>query len=200
MIADLLRGLRFAAITLAVVSGAYPLAVWSIGQVAFPVRANGSLVTGADGHIVGSSLVAQAFTGERYFHSRPSGVDYNAASTGGTNYGPTNPDHLDAVRTRVAAVRTRERLVSIAVPADLVTASGAGLDPHLSPQSIAIQVGRVAAARGVTTDAVRRLVAAHTEPPTLGVLGRARVNVVLLNLALDAAFPATSTPRLDTRS
>jgi K+-transporting ATPase ATPase C chain len=133
--------------------------------------------------------VAQPFTTDAFFHPRPSAVDYNAASTGGSNLGPTNPDHLAAVRERVAAVRAREALPGGTIPADLVTASGAGLDPHLSPEAIEVQVRRVAAARGVPIDRVRQFVAAHTETPTLGFLGRPRVNVLQLNLALDAETP-----------
>jgi K+-transporting ATPase ATPase C chain len=190
MTTDLIRGVRFAIVTMLLFGGAYPLVVWGLAQTAFRQQAQGSLVTRADGTVIGSTLIAQAFTGDGYFHPRPSGVDYNAASTGGTNFGPTNPDHLAAVRERVAAVRTREALPSGAVPADLVTASGAGLDPHLSPAAIDVQVARVAAARGASVDAVRRIVAAHTESPSLGFLGQARVNVLLLNLALDAEFPS----------
>ncbi len=189
MTTDLIRGVRFAMVTMLLFGGAYPLVVWGLAQTAFRHQAEGSLITRADGTIVGSALVAQAFSGARYFQARPSGVDYNAAATGGTNFGPTNPDHLAAVRDRVAAVRTREGLPSGAIPADLVTASGAGLDPHLSPAAIDVQVARVAAARGVGVDAVHRFVAARIEPPTLGLLGRRRLNVLLLNLALDAEFP-----------
>ncbi|WP_291981125.1 potassium-transporting ATPase subunit KdpC [Luteitalea sp.] len=186
MTTDLIRGVRFAIVTMLLFGGAYPLVIWGVAQTAFRHQAQGSLVTRADGSVVGSTLIAQAFTGDRYFSARPSGVDYNAASTGGTNSGPTNPDHLAAVRDRVAAVRTREALPSGVIPADLVTASGAGLDPHLSPAAIDVQVARVAAARGVPVDAVRRIVAAHIVPPTFGILGQQRVNVLLLNVALDA--------------
>jgi K+-transporting ATPase ATPase C chain len=189
MTRDLIPGVRFAIVTMLLFGGAYPLAVWGLAQAAFRHQAQGSLVTRADGSIIGSSLIAQSFEGDAYVHPRPSGVDYNAASTGGTNFGPTNPDHLKAVVERVAAVRQREGLPNGPIPADLVTASGAGLDPHLSPAAVDVQVARVARVRGASVDAVRRLVAEHTESPMLGVLGRARVNVLQLNLALDAAFP-----------
>jgi K+-transporting ATPase ATPase C chain len=189
MIGDLIRGVRFAIITMALFGGAYPLVVWGVAQTLFRDQAQGSLVARQDGSIMGSTLIAQSFDGDAYVHSRPSGVDYNAASTGGTNYGATNPDHLKAVGERIAAVRAREALASGSVPADLVTAGGAGLDPHLSPAAVDVQVARVARVRGTSVDAVRRLVAAHTESPTLGVLGRPRVNVLQLNLALDAEFP-----------
>ena len=197
MTTDLIRGVRFAIATILLFGGAYPLVVWGVAQVAFPHQAQGSLITRADGVISGSELVAQPFATDAFFHARPSAVDYNAASTGGSNLGPTNPDHLAAARDRIAAVRKREALHGGTIPADLVTASGAGLDPHLSPAAISAQVPRVATARGITTDAVTRLVAAHTEQPTLGVLGRPRVNVLLLNLALDAAFPRSATTRQD---
>ncbi|BCS32220.1 potassium-transporting ATPase KdpC subunit [Luteitalea sp. TBR-22] len=194
MTADLMRGVRFAIVTMLLFGGAYPLVVWGFAQTAFRHQAQGSLVTLADGRLVGSALIAQAFTGDGYFRPRPSAVDYDAAASGGSNLGPVNPDHLAAVRARVAAVRTREALQRGAVPADLVTASGAGLDPHLSPTAIDVQVARVAAARHADVADVRRLVEASTEPPTFGVLGQWRVNVLRLNLALDAEYP---TPRKD---
>ena len=189
MTTDLIRGVRFAIVTMLLFGGAYPLVVWGVAQVAFRHQAQGSLITRADGSIAGSELVAQPFASDAFFQSRPSAVDYNAASTGGSNLGPTNPDHLAAVRERVAAVRKREALQGGTIPADLVTASGGGLDPHLSPAAIEVQVPRVAAARGVSLDQVRQLVAARTETPTLGLLGRPRLNVLQLNLALDAEFP-----------
>ena len=194
MTRDLTCGLRFAMVTMLLFGGAYPFAVWGLAQMAFRYQAQGSLVTRADGSVIGSTLIAQSFEGDAYVHPRPSGVDYNAASTGGTNFGPTSPDHLKAVRERIVAVREREALPAGIIPADLVTASGAGLDPHLSPAAIDLQVARVARVRGTTVDAVRRIVAAHTESPTLGVIGRTRVNVLQLNLALDGAFPRPATP------
>jgi K+-transporting ATPase ATPase C chain len=189
MTAGLIRGVRFAIVTMLLFGGAYPLAVWSLAWTVLPDQAEGSLLRSADGVVIGSALVAQPFTEEAYFASRPSGVDYDAAATGGTNVGPTNADHHAAVRERVAMVRARNGHAAGAIPADLVTASGAGLDPHLSPAAIALQVARVAAARGETTEAIGRVVATHTEATTFGVLGRPRVNVLRLNLALDAAFP-----------
>ncbi|AMY09842.1 Potassium-transporting ATPase C chain [Luteitalea pratensis] len=197
MTMDLVRGVRFAMATMLLFGGAYPFAVWGLAQTAFRHQAQGSLVMRADGSIIGSTLIAQPFEGEAYVHPRPSAVDYNAASTGGTNFGPTNPDHLKAVGDRVAAVRQREMFTSGAIPADLVTASGAGLDPHLSPAAVDVQVARVARARGVSVDVVRQIVAAHTEPPTFGVLGRSRVNVLQLNLALDADVPRRADTRQD---
>lgn len=189
MTTELVRGVRFAIATMLLLGGAYPLVVWGVAQTAFRHQAEGSLITRADGSIAGSALVAQPFATDAFFHARPSAVNHDAAATGGSNLGPTNPDHLAAVRERVAAVRTRESLHGGTIPADLVTASGAGLDPHLSPEAIEVQVPRVAAARGAPPDRVRQLVAARIETPTLGVLGRSRVNVLQLNLALDAEFP-----------
>jgi K+-transporting ATPase ATPase C chain len=189
MTAELIRGVRFAIVTMLLFGGAYPALVWAVAQTAFRDQAQGSLVTRADGVVIGSALIAQAFDGDPYVHPRPSGVEYDDDATGGSNYGPTNPDHLRAVRDRVAAVRRRDGLASGPVPADLVTTSGSGLDPHLSPAAVDLQVARIARVRGRSADAVRRIVAAHTEPPAFGIVGRPRVNVLQLNLALDAALP-----------
>ena len=167
MTMDLIRGVRFAIVTMVLFGGAYPFAIWGLAQMAFPYQAQGSLVLG--------------------------GYSINANG----NFGPTNPDHLKAVRERVAAARKREAVASGVLPADLVTASGAGLDPHLSPAAVDVQVARIARVRGAAVDAVRQIVAAHIEPPTLGVLGRARVNVLQLNLALDAEFPHRAGTRQD---
>jgi K+-transporting ATPase ATPase C chain len=170
--------------------GAYHVVLWGIGRLAFPAQADGSLIRRSDGTVAGSRLIAQRFTRPEYFHPRPSGVDYNAASTGGTNFGPSNPDHLKAVQERIDAIRTEERVAASQIPSEMVTASGAGLDPHIPPNAAGLQAARVAAARGVAPDRVQALVAAHTEAPTFGFLGRARVNVLELNLALDEAFGA----------
>jgi K+-transporting ATPase ATPase C chain len=170
--------------------GGYHALLWAVGKVAFPSQAEGSLIRRADGTIVGSRLIAQKFTRPEYFHSRPSGVDYNAASTGGTNYGPSNPDHLKAVQERLDAVVAEDGVAAGQVPSEMVTASGAGLDPHIPPAAAELQAPRVAKARNVTIDRVRELIRAHTEPPTFGFLGRARVNVLELNLALDASLGA----------
>jgi K+-transporting ATPase ATPase C chain len=187
----------FTLITMPLCGGAYHGVVWAVGRVAFAAQAEGSLIRRADGTVVGSRLIAQRFTRAEYFLPRPSGVDYNAASTGGTNYGPSNPDHLKAVRERLDAATAQEGVTAAQIPSEMVTASGAGLDPHIPPAAAGLQARRVAAARGVPLDRVRQLVEAHTEPPTLGLLGRARVNVLELNLALDAAFgaPAPATHR-----
>jgi K+-transporting ATPase ATPase C chain len=166
--------------------------MWGVAQAAFRSQAEGSLIRRADGTVVGSSLIAQKFTKPEYFQPRPSAVDYNAAATGGSNNGPTNPDQLKAVRERLDAVVKLEGVSASAVPSEMVTASGGGMDPHIPPAAAAIQAPRVARARGVPVERVQELVAAHTEGPTLGFLGRARVNVLELNLALDESLARTA--------
>lgn len=188
MITELKRALLFTLVTIVILGGGYNLLLIGVGRTVFPSQAEGSLIRRADGSIVGSRLIAQKFTKPEYFHSRPSGVDYNAASTGGTNYGPSNPDQLKAVRERLDAVIAEDGVAASDVPSELVTASGGGLDPHIPPQAADLQAARVAQARNVDVIRVRELIAQHTEPPTVGFLGRARVNVLELNLALDEVF------------
>ena len=188
MLKDLERGALFTVVCMVLFGGAYHALVWGIGRVAFPRQAEGSLVRRANGTVVGSSLIAQRFAKPEYFQPRPSAVDYNAASTGGSNYGPSNPDHLKGVRERLDAVVAQEAVAAAQVPSEMVTASGGGLDPHIPPSAAEIQVARVARARHVEADRVRELVRRHVEPPTFQVFGRARVNVLELNLALDEAF------------
>jgi K+-transporting ATPase ATPase C chain len=188
MVKEIKQGILFTIVTMVLLGGAYHLVIWAIGQAVFASQAEGSLIRRADGTVAGSSLIAQKFTRPAYFQPRPSGVDYNAASTGGTNYGPSNPDHLKAVQERLDAVTTQEGVTANQVPSEMVTASGGGMDPHIPPAAAELQVARVASSRTVDVARVRELVTAHTEPPTLGVLGRARVNVLELNLALDQAF------------
>lgn len=183
---EIKRGVLFTLVTMVLFGGAYHLLIWGIGQAAFPSQAEGSLIRRADGTVVGSSLIAQAFTQPGYFHPRPSAVDYNAASTGGSNLGPSNPDQGKAVKERLHAVIAAEGVSASAVPSEMVTASGGGLDPHIPPAAAELQLPRVARARGLSEDRVRALVRTHTEPPFLGILGRERVNVLELNLAMDA--------------
>jgi K+-transporting ATPase ATPase C chain len=168
--------------------GLYPALVTLIAQVIFDRQANGSLVR-IEGVPVGSSLIGQPFSQPRYFWGRLSATSptpYNAAASGGSNLGPINPDLAANVRSRIAALRQADPGLA-RVPVDLVTASGSGLDPHISPAAAEVQVGRVAAARGRSEDEIRRLIADHTEGRQLGLLGEPRVNVLLLNLALDEA-------------
>jgi len=185
MLKEIKHGILFTLVTLPLFGGLYHAVLWGVGRVAFSAQTEGSLIRRSDGTVVGSRLIAQKFTKPEYFRSRPSGVDYNAASTGGTNYGPSNPDHLKAVKERLDAVTAEEKAAPGQVPSEMVTASGGGMDPHMSPASAELQAARVAAARGVPIDRIRELIRAHTEPPTFGFLGRARINVLELNLALD---------------
>lgn len=166
----------------------YPFAVTGIARFAFAEQATGSIVA-RGGDAVGSRLLGQHFTRAEYFWGRPSATapqPYNGAASSGSNRGPLDPALVAAVAARVAALRAADPDNSRPVPVDLVTASGSGLDPHISPAAAEYQVERVARARGLAPDAVRRLVAEHTERRTLGVLGEPRVNVLELNLALDA--------------
>jgi K+-transporting ATPase ATPase C chain len=185
MLREIQRGVLFTIVTMVLLGAGYPLVMRAIGRFVFPRQAEGSLIRRADGTIAGSALIAQKFERDGYFQPRPSAVDYNAASTGGSNYGPSNPDHLKAVRERLDAVASREGVEAARVPSEMVTASGGGLDPHIPPDAAEIQVSRVAKARNAPPDRIRELVRAHTEGPTLSVFGRPRVNVLALNLALD---------------
>lgn len=167
---------------------AYPALVTGIAQVTMPWQANGSLVVGSDGQVIGSELIGQPFDDPRYFWSRPSATGpsaYNGAASSGSNLGPTNPALEEAITGRVAALREADPGNDAPVPVDLVTASGSGLDPDISPAAALYQVPRIARARGLSEDAVRGLVEEHVERRTLGILGEPRVNVLRLNLALD---------------
>jgi K+-transporting ATPase ATPase C chain len=177
-----------ATLLLTVLTGlAYPLLVTGLAKALFRSQANGSLIQ-ANGRTVGSELIGQRFTRPEYFHGRPSAAGndgYDGLSSGGSNLGPTNQKLADRVTDDMKKFRAANPAFSGPVPADLLTASGSGLDPHLSPASAEAQAAGVAAARKMTVDAVRQLVAANTEDRQLGILGEARVNVLKLNLALD---------------
>ena len=176
----------------AVCCGLYPLLVFGVAQVCFPRQANGSLVVDAAGVVRGSWLLGQGFTGDRYFHPRPSAAGtngYDAANSCGSNQGPTSEKLKIAVGNRIAAYRAENRLPATApVPADAVTASGSGLDPHISPASAWLQLDRVARARRLAPERRARLehlVATLTEPPQWGIFGESRINVLRLNLEVD---------------
>ena len=186
----ILVSIRMALFTLVVLGLAYPLAMTGIAQVLMPAQSNGSLVKSADGTVIGSSLIGQNFTDAKYFHGRPSaaGADgYDASASGASNLAPTSKALVDVVTSRVAsAVAEDPGLVVGKVPIDMVTASASGLDPDISIANALAQVARVAAARGMSADSVRNVVNAHITPRLLGILGEPRVNVLELNLALDA--------------
>ena len=184
---QLLPALRLLAVLTVVLGVLYPLAITGVGQALFSHQADGSIVT-VDGEAVGSSLVGQVFTGDEYFESRPSaaGDGYDATASAASNLGPNNPDLLATVEERAGAYRERNGLTADAeVPVDAVTASGSGLDPHISVANARLQAERVAEARGLPVDDVLALVDEHTDGRTLGFLGEAGVNVLELNLALD---------------
>jgi K+-transporting ATPase ATPase C chain len=172
-----------------IVCGIYPLVVWGVAQTLFPEKANGSIIV-RNGKVIGSELLAQNFTDPKYFHPRPSAagdVGYDATSSGGSNLGPTSKKLIDSVKERVEAYRAENNLPpTVPVPADAVTASASGLDPHVSVKNALIQASRVAKARGISEQAILAKVQANTEGRTLGILGEPRVNVLTLNLSLDA--------------
>jgi K+-transporting ATPase ATPase C chain len=188
-------------VALALITGlAYPLAMTGIAELIFPERAQGSLIE-RDGKVVGSALIGQEFTSDRYFRGRPSATvapdpqdstktvpaPYNATNSGGSNLGPTNQSLID--RVKVDVEKLKQENPSTPVPIDLVTTSGGGLDPHISPEGALFQVPRVAKARSMPEDRVRQLVVENTEGRFLGLLGEPRVNVLALNLALDGTAP-----------
>ena len=200
----MIAALRASLVTWILCGLAYPLALTGLGQWLMPVQANGSLQTSEDGAVIGSQLIGQLWTGPEWFHGRPSattGTDpndptktvaapYNAASSGGSNLGPTSKELGERLSAdRKALEQVQPDLASTKLPADMLTASGSGLDPDISPANAALQVPRVAHARGVSAAAVETLVAQHTAGRIFGIFGEPRVNVLALNLALQRAYP-----------
>jgi len=167
----------------------YPLAVTAVSEVAFPFQANGSLVRGASGQVVGSALLAQPFARAEYLHPRPSaaGNGYDPTSSGGSNYGPLNPDLAKRIRGDAAALRASTG--SSEIPDDAITTSASGLDPDISPAYALLQSERIAKARGAAPEKVREMISAHIDGPFLGFIGQPHVNVLMTNRALDAALP-----------
>jgi K+-transporting ATPase ATPase C chain len=189
----MLNALRPAVVMIALFTAllglAYPLAVTGIAQVAFPAQANGSLIRDADGTVRGSALIGQTFAEARYLHSRPSaaGDGYAASASSGSNLGPLNPDLIERVKTDADAIRAETG--AAVIPADAVTTSASGLDPHVSPEYARLQARRIADARGAPVGEVLQVIEANVETPLLGFIGQPRVNVLITNRALDARFP-----------
>ncbi len=189
---QVLPGLRIKILMTLLLGVVYPLAMTGLCQVLFPRQADGSLIAAGDRVVVGSELIGQNFTRPEYFQGRPSaaGSDgYDATASSGSNYGPTNQKLIDRVKGSLEKFRKENPDYQGSIPADLVTASSSGLDPHLSPESARAQAPRVARARGVPADQINLLISRFTEGPDLGLLGEPRVNVLKLNLALDRQFP-----------
>ena len=191
MIKNILNELRIsviATVCLAILlCGIYPAVVWGIAQGLFHSQANGSLVS-VKGQVIGSSLLAQSFTGAGYFHPRPSaaGDGYDAVNSGGSNLGPTSQKLIAAVKERIAVYRAENKLApEVLIPADAITASASGLDPHISVKNALLQASRVAGVRGVGEEALRKKILSHTKGRDLGIFGEPRVNVLMLNLDMD---------------
>lgn len=186
---NLIVAARFTIITTLLFGLVYPLAVTGLSQLLFPKQANGSLIE-KNGQILGSRLLGQPFTSDKYFHPRPSaaGTGYDATASSGSNLGPTNQQLVDRVKQDVA--KLQQENPGVAIPADLVTTSGSGLDPDISPAAAEFQIPRIARARGISVETLRPVVTRHTQKRQWGILGEARVNVLELNLDLDASFSA----------
>jgi potassium-transporting ATPase KdpC subunit len=190
---EIRRAVMVTLVLAVVCCGLYPLIVFGLGQALFHEKANGSLIVEANGTVRGSRLLGQQFTSDKYFHARPSsaGNGYDARNSSGSNLGPTSQKLHDSIAQNLANYRSQNGLATNArVPADAVTASGSGLDPHISPENAVLQVSRVAKARGITPEQARELILKYTDGPDFGVLGDAGVNVLELNLALDRLAPA----------
>src|SRR5579883_2280843 len=190
----LLPAIRISVVLLIICGGIYPAVVVVVGQALFPFQAQGSIINGRNDKPIGSELIAKAFDKDIYFHPRPStaGPDgYDATQSSGSNLGPTNKNLIDRVKTAAAALHQENPSLAV-LPADLLTTSGSGLDPDISPEAAMAQVPRVAKARGVSPDRVAALVESHITGRDLGIFGDPRVNVLELNLALDQAMPVPS--------
>ncbi len=186
---NFITSILYTAIATVLLGVIYPLAVTGLAQMLAKDQANGQLIK-KDGVTVGSRILAQPFSSARYFHARPSAAGTNgfdATNSGGTNWGPTNQKLIDRIKNETAALQSENP--EKPVPVDLVTASGSGLDPHITPAAAEFQIARVAKARGITEDEIRKVVTAHTELRQFGFLGEPRVNVLELNLALDEIYP-----------
>jgi K+-transporting ATPase ATPase C chain len=191
MLSQLWPALRINIFLMILLGVGYPLAVTGIAQAIFPHQANGSLIT-KNGQVIGSEIIGQNFTKPEYFQPRPSAAGndgYDPTASGGSNYGPTNQKLIDRVKASVDKFHKENPDFQGPIPADLLTASGSGLDPDISPASAEAQIPRVAKARGISVDRLDQFVAQNTKAPDLGLLGEARVNVLKLNLALDQQFP-----------
>ena len=188
LISELRTALVATVLLALIVCGIYPLIVWGVSQALFPNKANGSLIV-QEGKVVGSELLAQNFVDAKYFHPRPSSAGetgYDGGSSGGSNLGPTSKKLIDSVKERVAAYRAENNVSpTTPIPADAVTASASGLDPHIGVGNAMLQAPRVARARGISEEAVKQRIRSHTEDRDLGILGEPRVNVLKLNLSLD---------------
>ncbi len=188
---DLITSILYTVVTTVLLGLLYPLMVTGLAQFLAPEKANGQLIA-RNGTAIGSRILAQPFTSAKYFHSRPSAAGthgYDATNSGGTNWGPTNRKLIDRVKSEVSSLQAEDP--GKAVPVDLVTASGSGLDPDITPAAAEFQLPRVAQARGISEDALRKFVEEHTQRRQFGFLGEARVNVLELNLALDERFPVS---------
>ena len=180
--------IRFAFASILVFGLMYPVVATYAGKLLFPEQANGSLII-RDGKAVGSSLIAQSFVDDRYFQSRPSAANYDPRVMSGSNLASSNPALRERIAESSKQIALRENIAATAIPVDMVTASGSGMDPHISPEAAQVQLARVAKARGLSAEKVQAAIDANTLGPTFGVLGQARVNVLQLNLALDALRP-----------
>ena len=188
IIQETFRSIAATIVFAVILCGLYPLVVWGAGQLLFAHQANGSLIESKDGKILGSEWLGQNFSSAKYFHPRPSaaGTGYDASNSSGTNLGPTSQKLMDSIKAAVAQYRTDNGLAADAlVPADAVTSSASGLDPHISPKNALLQVPRVARARNLSEDKVRAMVSKFTNGRSLGIFGEPGVNVLRLNLALD---------------